>query len=133
MVEPSPASFLLAHRELRRRGGVVCLLHSRGAAAERTIEAAAQLADADGGMVTLICPPNLVAEPGFREWLSQLFAGHAIDTEVELLPAEPAALIRHIVELDCRLVAIEAGAAQAQPGQLRNMVAKVSCDVLVVR
>jgi hypothetical protein len=133
VVEPNPASFLLAHRETRAQGAVVCVLRSRGPASERALDAAAQLADNDGGRLTVICPPELAAEPGFTEWLSQRLVGHAIRTEVELLPAEPAAQIRHIVELDCRLVAIESSADQAQPGRLRDIVARVSCDVLVVR
>jgi hypothetical protein len=42
-------------------------------------------------------------------------------------------LYRRIAELDCWIVAVEASADQAQPERLRELVATVACDVLVVR
>ncbi len=133
VVEPSPASFLLAHREQRPQGAVVCLLHDREAASEYALDIAAQLADADGGNLNVICPPALAAEAGFQTWLSERLAGHPVQVAVERLPAGPAALIRRLAEPDCRLVVIAAGAAEARPDRLRDLIARVSCDVLVVR
>jgi hypothetical protein len=48
------------------------------------------------------------------------------------MPSE-ATLHRHLVGLKCRLVAVEAGADEARPERLRELVAKIACDVLVVR
>src|ERR1700722_13143642 len=76
MVEPSAASFLLAHREHRRRGAVACLLHDEAAVSERALAIAAELADLDGGALTVICPAELAPHPGFQTWLSRQLDGH---------------------------------------------------------
>ena len=81
----------------------------------------------------MICPANLAAADGFRTWLAERLSGHAVQVEVEPRPANPAALIRRVAEPDCRLLVIAAGVAEAQPERLRDLVARISCDVLVVR
>jgi len=131
-VEPGAISLLMAHRE-GRDGTVGVLLHDRGPAAERLLVAAAQLAEAHGGRLAVICAPDLAAAPEFNAWLDSSLAGHAVSVELDLAPAEPAMLSRRIVELDCRVVALAATAAQAEPARLRDMVATIACDVLVVR
>jgi nucleotide-binding universal stress UspA family protein len=131
-VEPGSASFLLAHRDWAE-GTVATLLHDRAPASERLLDAAARLAEAHGGRLAVICAPELAKTSGFNAWLDSLLAGHAVQVELDLVSAEPTALIRRVVELDCRVVALAAGAAQAQPDRLRDMVAKIACNVLVVR
>jgi len=132
VVEPGASSFLMAQHD-RHNGGVAVLLHDRDAAAERLVTVAAQLAQTHAGRLAVICTPDLASSPEFKTWLDGCLAGEAVKTELDLAPEEPAALIRRIVELDCRIVALAAGTPQARPDGLREMVAKLACDVLVVR
>jgi len=131
-VEPGTTSYLLAQGE-GGEGTVAALLQDRGPAAERLLEVTARLAEAHGGRLAVICPPELAKTSGFKTWLDACLAGQAVTVELDLATAEPATLNRRIVELDCRVVALASGAAEAQPDRLRAMVAKIDCDVLVVR
>jgi hypothetical protein len=79
----------------------------------------------------VFCAPGLADAPDFTTWLDDRLAGRSVEVEIEPLPAEPAVLHRRIAALECRLVALEADAAQ--PDRLRDLVAKLGCDVLVVR
>ena len=132
VVEPGSASFLLAHRDWAE-GTVAALLHDREPASERLLDAAAQLAEAHNGRLAVICAPELAKTPGFEAWLDSRLAGHAVQVELDLASTEPTALIRRVVELDCRVVALASEAAQAQPDRLRDMVAQIACNILVVR
>jgi hypothetical protein len=129
--EPGPTTFLLAHRDWHPQGKVAALLHSREPASERLLEVAAQLAEANDAGLAVFCAPDLAAEPKFKTWLDERLAGHAVKVELEPMPTDPAALYRRIAELECRLVALEAGAAP--PEGLRDIVATLGCDVLMVR
>lgn len=131
-VEPGSSSLLLAHRDWRE-GAVAVLLENRDPVSERLIAVAAQLAEARAGKLAVICAPPLASEAGFKTWLDERLAGQAVTAELDIAPDEPAALIRRIVELECRIVALAAGAPHAQPERLREIVAAVACDVLVVR
>ncbi len=132
VVEPGSSSLLLAHSDWRE-GAVAVLLQDREPVSERLVTVAGQLAEAHGGALVVICPPELANSPDFKTWLDGCLAGLAVTTELDLSPMEQTALIRRIAELGGRLVAIASGTPQAQPERLREMVAKISCDVLVVR
>lgn len=132
VVEPGPSSLLLAHSDWRD-GAVAVLLQGRDPAAERLLAVSGQLAEARGGRLDVVCPTELANSPGFKTWLDECLVGLTVTIELDLSPMEPAALIRRIAELDCRLVALASGTPQAQPERLRELVAKVACDVLVVR
>jgi hypothetical protein len=130
---PASASLLYAHHDRPERGTVVAVLRNREPAAERLLEFAARFAAADDETLTVICPPELAETPDFTAWLHRSLAEHVVETELDVAPADAAAVIRRIASLDCRLVAVENGAALAQPKRLRELVAKTACDVLVVR
>lgn len=132
VVEPGNSSMLLAHREGHDHP-VAVLLHDCDAAATRLIAVAARLAEAHGARLAVICSPELADSPEFKPWLDGCLASEAVSTEIDIAPAEPAALIRRITELGCRTVALAAGTPQAQPNRLREMVAQLACDVLIVR
>jgi len=132
VVEPDASSFLMAQHD-RHGGGVAVLLHDRDAAAERLVTVAAQMAEAHGGRLAVICTPDLANSPEFQTWVDDCLAGQEVKIEFDLTSEEPAALIGRILELDCRIVALGAGTPQARPQRLREMVAKIACDVLVVR
>jgi hypothetical protein len=133
MGDPGPETFLLAHRDRHPEGPVAALLHGREAASERLLAAVMRLAEADGRQLAVFCTLELAEEPEFKAWLNERLAGHGVEVELDVLPDDPAALLHRIAELGCRLVALEAGAAQAQPDRLRELVAKIACDVLLVR
>jgi hypothetical protein len=132
-VLPASASFLLTHRDWDPQESIVVLLHNRGPAAERLLDAAAHFAEHHGGRLAVICTQELIDDDGFEAWLGDHLARYAVRVEIDLAPSEPAALVGRIVALDCRVVAIGAGASHAHPDRLRDMVARISCDVLVVR
>jgi hypothetical protein len=125
--------FLLARRTWNADGGVVTLLRDRDPGSIRLLEAAAQLAEARGGGLIVICPPALAGAAGFEAWIAEQLAAYAIHLQVEIAPAEPAVLDRRIVELDCRLLAIAAGAASGADEELRAWAERFACDILVVR
>jgi hypothetical protein len=53
--------------------------------------------------------------------------------QIEPAETEPAALRQRIIELDCRLLVLEACDWEAQPDQLRELVGQLACDVLITR
>ena len=129
-VEPGSTSYLLAHLD-GREGTVAALLPDRGPASERLLEVASRLAEAHGGRLAVICTPELAKTSGFRAWLDSHLAGREVTVELDLAPA--GALNERIVQLDCRVVALASDTEQAQPDRLRQMVAQIACDVVVVR
>jgi hypothetical protein len=131
--EPGPANFLLAHRDEHPGGPVAALLDGGGPASERLLASAMRLAEENDGRLVVFCSPRLVQRRDFKAWLDARLAGHPVAAELDPIGDNPAILLRRVAELGCRLVALEAGAAQAQPDRLRDLVAKISCDVLVVR
>jgi hypothetical protein len=130
--EPGPSTYLLAHREGDPHGLVAALVLGREASSERLLAAAVRLAEASDARLTVICAPVLAEAPGFKAWLDACLVGHTVEVDLELMP-ERAMLNRRITELRCRLVAIAASADEAHPDRLRDMVAKIACDVLLVR
>jgi len=132
-VEPALASFLLASRAWDRHAAVVTLVRNREPVAERLLDGAAQLAEAVGGQLTIICPSELAEDEGFVGWLGERLEHYTVPVEIELAPADPTDLLQRIGELDCRLIAIAADDPQAAREKLRDLSTRIGCDVLVVR
>lgn len=130
VVEPGVSSLLLTQGDWRE-GAVAVLLLDREPRSERLLATAAQLAEAHGGRLAVICPSELANAPGFQSWLDGCLAGAAVTVELDLSSMEPVALLRRMVELSCRIVALASGTPQAQPERLREIAATLS--VLVVR
>jgi hypothetical protein len=124
---------LLARHAWTVSGAVVALLRDRGASSLRLLEAAAQMAEARDGRLTLVCPPALAGIGDFDKWLGDRLAGRPLHLQVEVMPQETAALRRLLTELDCRLLAVEAGVAEGEGARLREFVERFACDVLIVR
>lgn len=131
-IELAPGPFLLARHTWDTSGSVVTLLRDRSSASIRLIDAAAQIAEARGGALTVICPPAGAGAAGFEKWIGERLAGIWVRPQIEAAPSEFAALYRRIVELDCRLLAIEAGAADGASGRLHEFFECCSCDMLIV-
>jgi hypothetical protein len=132
-VEAAPGPFLLVQRGGDASGSVVVMPRDRGAVSARLIETAAQIAYATDSLLIVVAAPDAAAAEGFEKWLSDRHAGHAVRLQVEIAPAEPAALQQRIVELNCRLLAIEAGLFEGGGDRLRQFVERFTCDVLLVR
>jgi len=131
--EPGPATYLLAHRIGDPHSAVAVLLHGRDADSERLLTAAARVAEANDARLVVMCDPEIAEMPGLRAWLAGSLADYAPQVELEPIPSEPARLYRRIAEMHCQLVALAASAEAARPDRLRDLVAQIACDVLVVR
>ena len=125
--------FLLAKREWETGGSVFALLRHRGPQSMQLLEIAAQIADISGATLTVAGPPDLAGAHDFAAWVSGLLEGHSVSVQTEFAATEPAALRQRIIELDCRLLILEASPDEARPEELREFVEPLACDILVVR
>jgi len=125
--------FLLAKRQWETGGSVFALLRHRGPQSARLLEIAAQIAGISRATLTVAGPPDLAGTDDFGAWVSGLIEGHSVSLQTESAAAEPAALRQRIIELDCRLLVVEANLDEARPEELREFVNALACDVLVVR
>jgi nucleotide-binding universal stress UspA family protein len=130
-VEVASAPMLLVRHGWAASGAVVLLLREKSDSAARLVAAAAQIAHAADGALIVISPPAVAAAKGFQKWLTDRLGGLPVRLTVEIAPAEPAALHRRIGELDCRLLAIEAGFAEGGTDRLRQFVEHFACDILI--
>jgi hypothetical protein len=131
--EVAPGPLLLVRAGWGARGGIVVLLREKNAAASRLVESAAQIAHATGRTLTVISPPAVAGAKGFQKWLADRLDRLPVRLTVEIAPDEPAALRRRIAELDCRLLAVEAGFAEGGGDRLRQLVEQFACDILIAR
>lgn len=125
--------FLLAKRQWETGGSIFALLRSRGPQSARMLEIAAQIAGICRATLTVAGPPDLAGTDDFAAWVSELLEGHSVSLQTESAAIEPAALRQRIIELDCRLLILEASPDEARPEELREFVEPLACDVLVVR
>jgi nucleotide-binding universal stress UspA family protein len=127
-VEVAPGPLLLARHAWSASGSVAMLLRDRGPASVRLLEVASQMAEAADALLTVICPPAIAGAERFETWIADQLAGHSVRVQVEVEPAEPAALRQRLAELDLRLLAIAADGEE-----LREFVERFRCDILIVR
>ena len=132
-IEAMPGPFLLARHAWSAHGSIAILLHDRGPAPVRLLEAAAQIALAADAVLIALCPPAIADTERFEKWIADRLADTPTRFQVEIGPAEPVALRQRLGELDCRLLAIEAGGAEARGDRLREFVERCGCDILIVR
>jgi hypothetical protein len=81
----------------------------------------------------VICPPAVGGADGFETWIAERLAAFSVRAQIEVARAEPAALHRRIGELDCRLLAVDAGRSEGHSGRLREFFDNFACDILFVR
>jgi hypothetical protein len=124
--------FLLASREWQTGGSVFTLLRGRGPESVRTLDIAAQIAGFHSGTLTVAQTPDPAGSDDFTKWVSELLEGRLLSLQTENA-TEWAALRQRMIELDCRLLVLEAGDREAQPERLRELVEQLACDVLVIR
>jgi hypothetical protein len=129
----SGSGSLLLMRPARAGGTVVTVLHDREPASARVLEAAAQFAEAGSASVVVICAPALADDKLFEAWVGERLAAYSVRARIEPAPGDPAALQRHIVGLDCGLLALAADAEPADPDRRREIATRTGCDILVMR
>jgi nucleotide-binding universal stress UspA family protein len=123
--------FLLARRQWDTGGSVIAFLRHRSAEAVRALDLAAQIARFGDHNLTVVGAPDVEHPDDFEAWVSSLEDEHALHPQTELAASGVHSLERRLVELDCRLLVLEAGAAGARP-QIRELAEHLSCDVLVI-
>jgi hypothetical protein len=131
-VEAAAGPILLARTLWTARGSVVILLRDRDAASARLFDTAAQIAAAKDSGLAVLCAPPLAGAHEIEQWIAERAAAHRIRVRVEAAPAEPAVLRERLGQLDCRVVALDAGLSERNGGGLRGLVERFSCDMLVV-
>lgn len=131
-VEIIAGPVLLAHTSWTAPGSVVALLGDRGVTAARLLEAAAQIAAAKGCVLHVICPVAVASGDGFDSWIAERAASHRVKVHIEVSPAGPSALRQRLGELDCRLLALDPGLLERYGESLRQLVQRISCDILIV-
>lgn len=131
-VEVTPGPFLLVRHDLSAGGMVVALVRESTAASRRLVEAAAQIAAAADGALTVICPPALAGSPDFEAWLTQGIGHLRLHLQVEIAPQEVAALRERLAELGCHMLAVEADEGESRCEQVRELLDHFACDILTV-
>lgn len=131
-IESVPGPLLLARRGWDPGGAVLALLRDRGPGSARLIAAAAPLAEAAGGRLIVLCPPELAKAEGFEAWLAERLEAYSVHPQIELAPAEPADLERHLSQLGVRVLAVHSSPGE-RSDRLRTLFGRLACDILVVR
>jgi len=80
--------------------------------------------------LTIICSPATASAEGFERWVADQGRQYPIRVEVEVAAIEPTDLSERLSELDCQLLAFEAGVAGGSD-RLRKMVDRFACDILI--
>ena len=125
--------FLMAKRDWETGGSVLTLLRHRGPESVRTLDIAAQIAGFCSGTLTVAGPRELTGSNDFAPWVSGLLEGHSLSLRTEPAAPDLAALRQRIIELDCRVLVVEAPEQDARPDELRELVEQLDCDVLIIR
>jgi hypothetical protein len=125
--------FLLAKCQWGTGGSVFTLLRRRDPNSARALDIAAQIAGFCSGTLTVAGTRELAGSNDFAPWVSGLLEGHSLSLRTEPAATEPTALRQRIIELDCRLLVLEASEQDVPPDELRELVEQLACDVLIIR
>lgn len=129
----APGPLLLARHAWQRQGAILVMLRDQSHGSGRLLNAAARIAEARNVKLTLICTTDPGGREGLEPWATGNLAQYSVPLQIEPAPTEGAALQERMLELDCRLLAIEASFAEQKPGWITAFVERAGCDLLVVR
>jgi hypothetical protein len=130
--QPAAHPLLLARREWAAGGSVTIMLRRRGPPAARLLAIAAEIARLGGGMLTVLGAADAAGPESddFAAWVAAQLEGRPLILRTELVDMDPAALRQRFAAIDCRLLVLEASAPEEE---LRGLVERVACDVLLLR
>jgi hypothetical protein len=131
-VAPGSGSLLLMH-PVRAGRTVVTVLHDREPASGRVLEAAAQFAEAADASLVVVCASKLARDKRFEAWVGERLAAYSVHPRIESASGDPAALQRHILGLDCGLLALAEDADPVDRDRRREIATRTGCDILVMR
>ena len=131
-IEPSTGPVLLARLRWAPAGSVVTLLRDRDDASARLLEAAGQVAAAKNGTLHVICSASLACTDGFDQWIAERVPSQQVRPQIEVAPGQPQSLHERLLELNCRLLALEAGSVEGAANSLRAVAERFACDMLIV-
>ena len=127
-----PGPLLLARAAWTVPGSVVVLLRDEGAASVRLFDAAAQIAAANDSLLAVLSSPSVARGAGFDRWIADRLSARPQRVRIEAAPAELSALRERLQQLECRLVAVEAGLAEGSADGMRKLAERFACDMLIV-
>jgi hypothetical protein len=125
--------FLLAKRQWEAGGSVLALLRRQDPKSARVLEVASEIAGFRGGTLAVSASPGLAGSDDFSAWVSQLLGDRSLRLQTEPAATQPTALRQRIIELDCRLLVLEAGEPDFRPHELRELIEQLTCDVLIIQ
>ena len=128
----APGPFLLARHNWAEAGLVVALLRDRTPSSARLLATAGYLAVARDSRLTVICAAALASQAGFMDWLNGEIATLPVHVAVEIAAAS-GPLQERLLQLQCRLLAVEMDEAERFNERLTDFARRFSCDILVIR
>jgi hypothetical protein len=132
-INAAPGSLLMTRRAWQAGGAVLIMVRDQSHGSVRLLKAAARMAEARDTNLTLVCDADLAGAEEIESWAMEHLVQHPVSLQVERAPAEPMALRERMLELDCGVLAIEAGLVEAGPDRIKELVEHLACDLLVVR
>jgi hypothetical protein len=132
-LDAATGAVLMVRRPWAASGSVVIMLHDRSKRSIRLLEAAAMIAEARTGALTVMCEPGLAGSQGFEAWLAERLAAYSLRLDIEIAAGGGEEMQQHLGHFDCGLVAVEAGNAEDRADRLRARFEHLGCDLLIVR
>ena len=132
-INAAPGSLLMTRRAWETGGAVLMMVRDQSHRSVRLLEAAVRIAEARDTNLTLVCGADLADAKEIENWAMGHLVQHSVPLQVERAAVEPMALRKRMIELDCGVLAIEAGLEEAGPNQIKELVEHLGCDLLVVR
>jgi hypothetical protein len=109
------------------------MLRDRSARSARLLETAAEIAQAKGGRLRVICGPHLAGLADFKAWIAERVHARSAEIDLEIAEGDEGQLHRQLGSVDCCLLAVDAGHAEDRTDSLRASVEQAGCDLLIVR
>jgi nucleotide-binding universal stress UspA family protein len=132
-IEVASGPLLLARRDWRGGGSLLVVLRDLGPVSARLLDAAVRVAEARDAAVRIRCPSGRIDDAEFNNWIAARLQGHSVRLQIDMVSDGLSELQQRIAQLDCGLLAIEAGLIEGWPGGIREFIESFPCDVLIVR
>jgi hypothetical protein len=131
-INTAPGPLLMTRSAWETGGAVLMMVRDQSQGSVRLLKAAARIAEARETNLTLVCGADLAGAKEIEGWAMGHLVQHSVPLQVERAPVEPVALRKRMLELDCGVLAIEAGLVEAGPDRIRELAKHLACELLVV-